>query len=170
MAFRWRADDGVSLAGWWMAYRWRADEWRIAGGPMNGVSLAGRWWPNIEWWYGMWIFSGFGPVLLRNPIFVWFSGGPDPLPPPLDPHMTTHWPRILSGWGGGGSWQPCFKSSSYFTEGCRDLPRGPSCFSRAHLEKTQNRAIDRLKICYKWYVHYFNLKIAHTKRYKARNL
>ena len=58
---------------------------------LNGVSLAGRWWPNIECWLCSFvILRGSGPVLLRNPIFfVIFQGGPDPLPPPppLDPRM-----------------------------------------------------------------------------------
>ena len=49
----------------------------------NGVSLVCRWWPNIECWLGSFvIFRGSGPVLLRNPIFLWFfRGGPDPLSP-----------------------------------------------------------------------------------------
>ena len=32
---------------------------------LNGVSLAGRCWPNIECW-----LRGSGPVLERNPIFL----------------------------------------------------------------------------------------------------
>ena len=35
------------------------------------------------------IFRRSGPVFLRNPNFCDFSGGPDPLSPPLDPPMTT---------------------------------------------------------------------------------
>ena len=62
---------------------------------LNGVSLVCWWWPNIECWlYGSFvIFRGSRPVLLQNPIFLWFfrGGGQDPLspppPPPLDPHM-----------------------------------------------------------------------------------
>ena len=48
--------------------------------PFNGVSLACRWWPNVECWLGCSEnFRGFVLVLLR---------GPDPLsPPPLDPRM-----------------------------------------------------------------------------------
>ena len=38
--------------------------------PLNGVTLACGWWPNIEYWLGSFvIFRGSGPVLLRNPIF-----------------------------------------------------------------------------------------------------
>ena len=52
----------------------------------NGVSLACRWWPNMECWFGSFaIFQGSGPVLPWDPIFLWFfrgGGGPDPLPPP----------------------------------------------------------------------------------------
>ena len=32
-------------------------------------------------------YRGSGPVLLRNPYFCHFPGGPDPLSPPLNPHM-----------------------------------------------------------------------------------
>ena len=51
---------------------------------LNGVSLACRCVPNIECWLGsVVIFRGSGPVLLRNPTFLWFlrGGGPDALPP-----------------------------------------------------------------------------------------
>ena len=57
---------------------------------LNGVSLACRWWPNIECWLGSYvIFRGSRPVLLRNPIFLWIfrGGGPDTLSPPMDPHL-----------------------------------------------------------------------------------
>ena len=38
---------------------------------LNGVSLACRWWPNIECWLGGFvIFRGYGPILLGNPIFL----------------------------------------------------------------------------------------------------
>ena len=35
------------------------------------------------------VFKGSGPILLRNPIFLWFlgGGGPDLLSPALDPCM-----------------------------------------------------------------------------------
>ena len=48
---------------------------------LSGVSLVCRWWPNIECWLGkLWFLRGSGPVLLWDPIFLWFfSGGPDPL-------------------------------------------------------------------------------------------
>ena len=47
--------------------------------PFNGVSLACRWWPNVECWLGCSEnFRGFDLVLIR---------GPDPLVPPLDPRM-----------------------------------------------------------------------------------
>ena len=67
---------------------------------LNGVSLACRWWPNIECWLGSFvIFRGTGPILLGNPLFLWFfRTGPDPLSPlwgesrppvpPLDPRMS----------------------------------------------------------------------------------
>ena len=55
---------------------------------LYGVSLACRKWPKIECWLGSFVFfRGSGPVLLRNPIFCDFPGGPDPLYPPLDPPM-----------------------------------------------------------------------------------
>ena len=58
----------------------------------NGVSLACRWWPNIECWLGSFEtfenFRGSGPVLLRNPISLWFFRGRVRIPcPPLDPRM-----------------------------------------------------------------------------------
>ena len=55
-----------------------------------GVSLAGRWWPNIECWLdGLWFSRGTEPVLLRNLIHValwYFRRGPHPVLP-LDPRM-----------------------------------------------------------------------------------
>ena len=55
--------------------------------PLNGVSLACWWWPNNECWLGSFmIFREPWTVLLRNTIFLWFSGGSGPpAPPPLDP-------------------------------------------------------------------------------------
>ena len=51
---------------------------------LNGVSLAGRWWPNIECWIGsLVILRGSGPVLLRIPIFLYFPGGSGPPVPAL---------------------------------------------------------------------------------------
>ena len=38
---------------------------------LNGVSLAGRRWPNVECWLSSFEnFRGSGPVLLRNSIFL----------------------------------------------------------------------------------------------------
>ena len=56
----------------------------------NGVSLAGRWWPDIEYWIGSFvILMGIGTSIAKEPyIFFYFPGrGPDPLSPPLDLHM-----------------------------------------------------------------------------------
>ena len=143
-----------------VCHHWSASvtpfKWRFAGEPMMARHWMLAWYVNFRW---------IRTSLLRNPIFfVIFQGsGSAVSPPPPDSHLTMHWPRILSGWG-EGYWQPCFKSSTYFTEGRIASLGGP------HWEETQNRATDWMKICYKWYVHYFNLKIAHTKRYKARYL
>ena len=47
----------------------------------NGVLLASQW-PTVECWLGSFvIFRGSGSILLGNPIFCDFSGGPDPLSP-----------------------------------------------------------------------------------------
>ena len=57
---------------------------------LNGVSLAGRWWPNIECWLESFvIFQRTRTSIAKKPyIFVIFQGGPDSLsPPPLDPPM-----------------------------------------------------------------------------------
>ena len=58
--------------------------------PVKRVSLACRWWPNIEFWLGSFVlFRESGQVLPWNPIYVWFfrgGGGPDPLPPSWDAH------------------------------------------------------------------------------------
>ena len=73
---------------------WWGEEWskyhykRAINGPpakrhLNGVSLAGRWWSNIECWIGSFVvLRGSGPVLLRNPLFLYFPGGSRP-PVPL---------------------------------------------------------------------------------------
>ena len=56
----------------------------------NGVSLAGRWWPNFECWLGSYvILQGIRTYIAKKPyIFVIFQGGPDHLSPPhLDPPM-----------------------------------------------------------------------------------
>ena len=70
----------------------KADHHRPASEtPLNGVSLACRWWPNVECWLGSFEnFKGSGSVLLRNSIFLWFfrgGGGSGPPVPPLDPRM-----------------------------------------------------------------------------------
>ena len=61
---------------------------------LNGVSLACRWWPNIECLLESFVFfRGFAPVLIRNPIFLWFfRWDRDPLspPPPPPPSGSTH--------------------------------------------------------------------------------
>ena len=64
---------------------------------LNGVSLACRWWPNIECWLGSFkIFQGIRTSIARNPIFLWFfigggggggGGSGPPISPPLDQHM-----------------------------------------------------------------------------------
>ena len=54
---------------------------------LNGVSLAGRRWPNIECWLGSFVISQgiWSSIAKKAFIFVIFSGaggvGPDPLPP-----------------------------------------------------------------------------------------
>ena len=69
--------------------------------PLNGVSLACRWWPNVECWLGSFEnFKGSGPVLLRNSIFLWFfrgggGGGPDPLSPSGSAHGTGQFIHLL---------------------------------------------------------------------------
>ena len=80
--------DGFFLV-WWGEDRSKYHYKRaIIGLPakhhLNGVSLMCRWWPKIECWFGSFvIFRGSRPVLLRNPVFLWFfKGGPDPLSPP----------------------------------------------------------------------------------------
>ena len=57
---------------------------------LNGVSLAGRWWSNIECWLGSFvIFQGIRTSIAKKPyIFVIFRGSshsrpPAPPPPPL---------------------------------------------------------------------------------------
>ena len=61
--------------------------------PLNGVSLAGRWWSNIECWLGRFdVLQGIRTSIAKKPyIFVIFQGvrTPNhPLPPPyLYPRM-----------------------------------------------------------------------------------
>ena len=57
---------------------------------LNGVSLAGRWLPNIESLLGSCvILQGIRNSIVQKPyIFVIFQGGGSGPPvPPLDPHM-----------------------------------------------------------------------------------
>ena len=49
--------------------------------PLNGVSLACQWWPNIECWLSSCSFSG-DP---ENPIFLWFFRGGGGFEPPAPP-------------------------------------------------------------------------------------
>ena len=50
-------------------------KWRFAGVPMMA---------QLEFWLGSFvILRGSGPVLLRNPIFLWFQAGPGPPVPTL---------------------------------------------------------------------------------------
>ena len=55
-----------------MAFRWRADD-----GPTLNAGLV-----------ALWFYRGSGPVLLRNPIFIFFQGGPDPLSPFGSAHVS----------------------------------------------------------------------------------
>ena len=70
-------------------YRYK---WAIIGPTakrhLNGVSLAGRWWPDIKFWLGSFvIFQGAGTSIAKKPyMFVIFQGVWTPCPP-LDPPM-----------------------------------------------------------------------------------
>ena len=49
---------------------------------LNGISLAGQWWLNIECWLGSFvIFKESGSVLLKHSSFVIFQGAVPPPPP-----------------------------------------------------------------------------------------
>ena len=54
-----------------MAFRWRTED-----GPTLTSGLV-----------ALGFFRGSGPVLLRSPIYCDLQGGPDPLPPSLDPRI-----------------------------------------------------------------------------------
>ena len=75
----------------WYHYK-RAIIVPLAKRHLNCVSLAGRW-PITECLVALWFYRGSRPILLRNPIFCDFSGGPDPLSPlwirtwVLDPYL-----------------------------------------------------------------------------------
>ena len=80
----------VVFFSWWGEERSKYHcKWAIIGPPAirhwKYVSLACHCWPNIEWLFGsIAISQGSGPVLLRNPIFLWFfRGGVLSPPPPL---------------------------------------------------------------------------------------
>ena len=63
--------------------------WHTNETPFDCVSLACRWWPNIEYWLG--IFRGSGLVLLKKKTlyFCDYSGeDTDPLSRPLDSPMS----------------------------------------------------------------------------------
>ena len=76
-----REDPNTSISGPYF-------KWRFAGVPM----MAQHW----IWLGSFVIFRGSRPVLLRSPIFFYFSRGrgPDPLSTRLDPHMF-EWPRTF---------------------------------------------------------------------------
>ena len=78
----------------------KAGHHRPASETPHGVSLAGRWWPNIECWLGSFFdFSAVQTSVAKKPyIFCDFSGGSDPLSPPLDRRMqifSTIWAEQL---------------------------------------------------------------------------
>ena len=59
---------------------------------LNGVSLARRWWPNIECWLGRFvIFQGVRTSIAKKPFFSWFFRGSGPPLSPLDPPMLSVW-------------------------------------------------------------------------------
>ena len=81
----------ITFFSWWgdreSKYHYK---WAIIGPPvkrhLNGVSLAGPWWPNIECWFGSFEnFQGIRINIARKPyISVIFQGGggvPAPCPP-----------------------------------------------------------------------------------------
>ena len=54
-------------------------KWAIIGPPRKrhlNVSLVGRWWPNIEFWFGSFaIFQGIWPIIAKKPYtFLVFMG------------------------------------------------------------------------------------------------
>ena len=68
-----RGDPNTTISGPSSAAR----ETPFAGGPDDGPTLNAGW-------VALWLYRRPGPVLVRNPIFCDFSGGPDSLSPPLD--------------------------------------------------------------------------------------
>ena len=78
-------DEGVRIQ---MSIKWviisPPEKWHL-----NGVSLAGRWWPNIECWLGSFvIFQGTRTSIVKKLyiVCVFFRGVQTPCPP-LDPRM-----------------------------------------------------------------------------------
>ena len=61
---------------------------------LNSVSLAGRWWPNIECRHGSFVVVQgiWTSIAKKSYIFFYFSGGLDPLspPPPPPPSGSVH--------------------------------------------------------------------------------
>ena len=78
----------------------KAGQWPVSETPFDiyiyVVTMAGRWWPNIEFWFGTCsfvVFRGSGPVLLGNPYSfgVFFQECVlDPRPPPFGVTHETH--------------------------------------------------------------------------------
>ena len=74
LTFSWREGGGG------LVDEGREDKWAIIGPPvkchLNGVSLAGRCWPKIEYWLGSFlIFQGIKTSIAKKPyIFVIFQG------------------------------------------------------------------------------------------------
>ena len=62
------------------------------------VSLAGWWWSNIECLVALWFYKEFRPVLLRNPISMWFFRGRG---------MTTCSPLWIRAWSVLRRWLCC---------------------------------------------------------------
>ena len=91
------------------AFRWRADD-----GPTLNTGLV-----------ALWFFRGSRPVLLENPIFLWFfkgGGGHDLLPPPPPPL----WIRT------------CLSTNKF------DVNTQNNCFNETVTLNTQNE-------CYNWW-------------------
>ena len=81
------------MMGEWIQIPLWAGHHQSASGHLNGVSLAGRWWPNIERWLGSFvIFQGYLTSIAKIPyMFAIFEGGPDPLSPAGSTHaLSTH--------------------------------------------------------------------------------
>ena len=67
---------------------------------LNGVSLAGRWWPKIERWFGSFvILNGIGTSVDKKPYInvIFQGGGGGPPVARLDPRMPCKMLYLLSG-------------------------------------------------------------------------